>query len=75
MGSEIVFKEGGNMIELLLILIIVGFALFLFNRFLPIDGNVKQLINYVVIFILCLIVLLFILRLFGIYNGPHLNLN
>jgi len=63
------------MIELLLILIIIGFALFLFNRFLPIDEKIKQLINYVVIFVLIIIVILFILRLFGIYNGPHLNLN
>lgn len=64
-----------GLIELILILIIVGFALFLFNRFLPLDGNVKQLINYVVIFVLVIIVILFILKLFGIYSGPHMNLN
>jgi hypothetical protein len=63
------------MIELLLILVVIGFALFLFNRFAPIDGNVKQLVNYVVIFVLCVVVVLFILRLFGIYSGPQLHFN
>lgn len=61
------------MIELLLILIVVGFALFLFNKFVPLDGNIKSIINYVVIFVLCLLVILFILRMFGIYDGPNLK--
>jgi hypothetical protein len=61
-----------GIIELLLILVIVGFVLFLFNRFAPLDGNIKQLINYVVMFILVLLVILFVLKLFGLYNG-HLN--
>jgi hypothetical protein len=62
------------MIELLLILIVIGFALFLFNRFMPIDELIKQLINYVVIFVIAIIVILFILRLFGIYDGPNLRM-
>lgn len=64
-----------SIIGLLLILVIVGFALFLFNRFVPIEGNIKSLINYLVIFVLVIIVILFVLRLFGIYSGPNLNLN
>lgn len=62
------------MITLILILVVVGFALFLFNKFVPIEGNVKSLINYVVIFVLCVLVVLFILRMFG-FNVPTPNLN
>lgn len=63
-----------NMITLLLILIVVGFALFLFNRFMPVEGNVKSLINYVVIFVLCALAVLFILRMFG-FDVPSPRLN
>ncbi len=62
------------MITLLIVLIVVGFALFLFNRFLPIEGNVKSLINYLVIFVLVALVILFILRLFG-FDVPTPRLN
>lgn len=62
------------MITLILILIVVGFALFLFNRFLPLDPNIKSLINYVVIFVLCILVILFILKMFG-FNVPTPDLN
>jgi hypothetical protein len=58
---------------MLIILAIIAFALFLFNRFFPGDGNIKQIINYVVIFVIIMIVILAILRLFGVYNGPALN--
>lgn len=58
------------MITLILILIVVGFVLFLFERFLPIDASIKLLIRYVVIFVLVMMVLLFLLDLFGIYHSP-----
>lgn len=63
------------MIELILIIIVVAFALFLFNRFLPIDPNIKSLITYVAYFIIVMLIILFMLRLFGIYSGPNLHLN
>lgn len=62
------------MITLLLTLVVVGFALFLFNRFVPVESNVKSLINYLVIFILALYGVLFILDLFGWYHFPIENL-
>jgi hypothetical protein len=58
------------MITLFLILIVGGFVLFLFNRFVPLDENIKSLINYVVIFLLVMIVILFFLDLFGVYKNP-----
>ncbi len=63
------------MIEMLIVLAVIAFALFLFNRFFPGDGNIKAIVNYVVIFVICIVVILAILRLFGIYSGPHLNFN
>jgi len=62
------------MITLLLVLIIVGFVLFLFNKFVPIEGNIKSLINYLVIFVLCILVVLFVLRMFG-FDVPTPKLN
>lgn len=61
------------MIGLLILLIVIGFALFLFNRFVPIEGNIKSLINYLVIFTLALVVVLFILDLFDLYHSGVMN--
>lgn len=58
------------MITLILILVVVGFVLFLFEKFLPIDASIKLLIRYVVIFVLVMMVLLFLLDMFGIYRSP-----
>jgi len=62
------------MITLILVLVVVGFVLFLFNRFAPIDANIKSLINYLIIFIACVFVVLFILDLFGLYHFPMKSL-
>ncbi len=62
------------MITFLLILVVIGFALFLFNRFLPLDANIKSLINYLVIFVLVLVAILFLLDLFGLYSFPMKSL-
>ena len=62
------------MITLILIIIVVAFALFLMNRFLPIDANIKSLITYIAYFVIVMLVILFVLRLFGLYDGPNLNL-
>lgn len=58
------------MITFLLALAVIGFALFLFNRFVPGDGSIKQLINYLVIFVLVVAVILFVLDLFDLYHFP-----
>lgn len=58
------------MITFLLVLVIAGFALFLFNRFVPLDASVKSLINYVVIFVLALFAIFFLLDIFGVYPNP-----
>jgi hypothetical protein len=58
------------MILFLLALVVIGFVLFLFNRFAPMDANIKSLINYLVIFVLIIVVIFFVLDLFGLYSAP-----
>lgn len=58
-----------SIIGLLLVLAVIGFALFLFNRFVPIAANIKSLINYVVLFFLVVVVVLFMLEFFDIYHS------
>lgn len=58
------------MITFLLILVLAGFILFLFNRFVPLDDKIKSLINYIVIFVLVMFAILAVLDMFGIYNNP-----
>lgn len=62
------------MITVLLVLIVVGFILFLFNKFVPIDATIKSIINYVVIFLLVIYILLFVLKIFGLYDGPDMQM-
>jgi len=62
-----------GLIEFIILCVVIGFALFLFNRFAPVEGNIKSLINYIVVFVLCVMAVLMILRLFGIYEGPSWN--
>lgn len=59
-----------DFITLLLILIVIGFVLFLFNRFVPLDGTIKQLITYIAYFLMVMMVILFLLDLFGLYDNP-----
>lgn len=59
-----------ELITLIIFLIVVGFVLFLLNRFLPMGEQIKALINYLVVFLMLAMVVLFILNLFGIYSNP-----
>lgn len=59
-----------TLLTLLLILIGTGIVLFLINRFLPIDGKVGELINYLVIIILVLLVIFFFLDAVGVMKNP-----
>ncbi len=58
------------MILFLLALVVIGFVLFLFNRFVPMDAKIKSLINYLVVFVLIIAVIFFVLDLFGLYSAP-----
>jgi len=53
------------MISLLVTLIIVGVLLWLVNTTIPMDGNIKKIINVVVI----VVVMLWVLQSFGLISG------
>ncbi len=46
-----------DLISLIILLVAVGVALWFINTFIPMDGNVKKLLNAVVVIVLVLYVL------------------
>lgn len=58
------------LISLLIVLVIVGVALYLLNTLVPMDGRIKTVINVVVL----LAVFLYVLQAFGFIGSfPHLK--
>lgn len=53
------------LINVIISLIVVGVLLYLVNRFLPMDGNIKQILNIVII----IAVVIWLLRTFGLLAG------
>ena len=58
------------MLNIIIVLVIVGVILYLINRYIPMDGKVKSILNIVVI--ICLII--WLLKAFGIWGGGNVNL-
>ena len=53
------------LIQLILVLVIVGVLLWLVNNYIPMDANIKKILNIVVI----IIVILWLLRVFGVLTN------
>lgn len=53
------------LIELLIILVVVGVVLWLINNYIPMQGNIKKILNVVVV----IVVILFVLNAFGILGS------
>ncbi|PYX30475.1 MAG: hypothetical protein DMG80_12110 [Acidobacteria bacterium] len=53
------------LIELVEVLIVVGLLLWLVNRFIPMQGSVKSILNGVVV----IAVVLWILNVFGLFHS------
>lgn len=51
-----------DLISLVVVLIVVGVLLWLVNRFIPMDANIKQILNAVVV----IAVVLWLLTVFGL---------
>jgi hypothetical protein len=51
-----------DLLSLILVLVIVGVLLYLINRFVPMDGKIKTILNWVVVIIL----IIWLLNIFGI---------
>jgi hypothetical protein len=54
------------LMSVLISLIVVGVILYLVNNYIPMDGKIKSILNAVVV----IIVLLWLLQVFGIFSGP-----
>jgi hypothetical protein len=52
-------------LTILIVLIIAGVLLYLINRYIPMDGKIKSILNIVVV--ICVIV--WLLKVFGILGG------
>jgi hypothetical protein len=59
------------LIEVVVVLIVVGMALWVINRFIPMAGSIKSILNVVVI----IVVILWLLNIFGIIsNFPRIHM-
>ena len=52
------------LVTILLTLILVGFLLWLVNRFIPMAGSIKSILNAVVV----IVVVLWLLNVFGLFH-------
>jgi hypothetical protein len=52
------------LIQVVVVLIVVGVLLWLINRFIPMAGSIKTILNVVVV----IVVILWLLNLFGIFS-------
>lgn len=53
-----------DLVQFVLVIIVVGVLLQLVNRYIPMDGKIKQILNIVVVIAL----VLWILNVFGLLN-------
>jgi hypothetical protein len=51
-------------ITVLVVLVVVGFLLWAANTYIPMDGKVKKILNFVII----VAVILWLLNVFGVFN-------
>ncbi len=61
-----------SLIQLVIVLVVVGVALWLINNYVPMDATIKKILNVVVI----IVVLLWLLSIFGILgpmSGMHVG--
>ena len=53
------------LVQLVIVLIVVGVLLWLVNRFIPMDGKIKSILNIVVV----IAVVLWLLSVFGLFSS------
>jgi hypothetical protein len=53
------------LLQIVLVLIVVGVLLWLVNRFIPMQGTIKSILNGVVV----IAVVLWLLNVFGLFNS------
>jgi cation transporter-like permease len=53
------------LIQIVIVLIVVGVLLWLVNRFIPMQGTIKSILNAVVV----IVVVLWLLNVFGLFSS------
>lgn len=53
------------LLQLVMVLIVVGVVLWLINRFIPMQGTIKSILNAVVV----IVVVLWLLNVFGLFHS------
>jgi hypothetical protein len=53
------------LLQIVMVLIVVGVLLWLINRFIPMQGTIKSILNAVVV----IAVVLWLLNVFGLFNS------
>ena len=64
-----IFLATVNLLQIVLVLIVVGVILWLINRFIPMAGVIKTILNVVVV--ICVIV--WLLKEFGLWGGGNIT--
>ena len=54
-----------SLIGLIVVLVVVGVVLYLINSIIPMDGNIKMIINVLVVLVVCL----WLLQSFGLIGN------
>jgi hypothetical protein len=54
-----------SLLTVLITLIVVGVVLYLINNYLPLDGKIKTIINWVVV----IVIVIFLLKAFGVWGA------
>lgn len=54
-----------SLISIVIVLIVVGFVLWLINTYIPMAGSIKTILNVIVV----IVVILWLLQTFGIISG------
>jgi hypothetical protein len=58
------------LINIVIVLIVVGILLWLINRYIPMEGTIKSILNAVVV----IVVVLWLLNVFGLFSTlPHIR--
>jgi hypothetical protein len=58
------------LIEIIIVLVVVGLALWLINNYVPMDPKIKQILNVVVVILVVLWLLFTVLPLFTHHSLP-----
>ena len=58
------------LVQIILVLVVVGVLLWLINRYIPMQGTIKSILNAVVV----IVVVLWLLNVFGLFSSlPHVR--